>query len=442
MPHRIAVAVAALAAALTLAAPAAAATVEVEDGVLTYTAEPGEGNEVDAWSDPDVSGLVYVIDYTSDVSPGPGCAPVPDPVGLAFMEVFVIFHCFGVDSASFDFGDESDFGYLGLDQPVTARGGPGGDVVIGGAAEDVLLGDDGHDRLNGNGGADAVDGGAGDDILEGDFEGFDFEEGPASADRGAPDVLTGGDGDDYLAGGGGADALAGGAGADTVDYSSAATAVTVTLDGAPGDGAAGENDALAGDVENVIGGRGDDVITGSPAANRIEGHEGADRIDPGAGEDKVGAGEGDDTVELRDGATDAVECGEGLPDRVSADAADVAGGDCEIIERPAGAVGPPPASAPIAPTALTVKVRRISGGRRARVTGRLVLPAGSAVSCSGSAVTVRLTGARRARRVTVPLTANCRYAATVAYRPARGRRLRARASYVGGPLIGPVSSRR
>jgi Ca2+-binding RTX toxin-like protein len=55
-------------------------------------------------------------------------------------------------------------------------------------------------------------------------------------------------------------------------------------------------DALVS-VENVIGGSGNDTITGSAVANRLDGQGGNDTITAGAGNDVVIGGAGNDTMD-------------------------------------------------------------------------------------------------------------------------------------------------
>ncbi|HEX8913679.1 MAG TPA: calcium-binding protein [Humisphaera sp.] len=138
--------------------------------------------------------------------------------------------------------------------PVTVDGGNGNDLIATG---------DGNDRLTGGAGVDTLAGGAGDDTLDG---------------------------------GAGADNLFGGTGADTADYSARTTAVTVTLDGNRNDGAAGENDWLYVDIENVTGGAGNDTITGNAFNNVLSGGAGNDTIRGGAGDDKITGGLGQDQL--------------------------------------------------------------------------------------------------------------------------------------------------
>ncbi len=181
-------------------------------------------------------------------------------------------------------GNDIIQGYIGDDTldggdgDDTLDGGKGDDTLLGGRGIDTLDGGWGNDLLKGEGGPDTLDGGAGDDILDGGT---------------SDDTLLGGNGNDILIGGGGNDTLDGGYNgsllwlgwgdtasyaADTrgivVTFSSQANEATVT---GPGIG----TDTLI-DIENIRGGAGDDVITGSPLWNNtIEGGPGDDILDGG-----------------------------------------------------------------------------------------------------------------------------------------------------------------
>ena len=110
-------------------------------------------------------------------------------------------------------------------------------------------------------------------------------------------TLYGLDGDDLIAGGKKDDSLYGGDDVDTVVYSSTTQGVVVNLalteDHAKG--AEIGTDQIA-DVENVVGGSGNDLITGNAAANFLSGGAGNDFLQAGAGDDVVEGGEGDDTL--------------------------------------------------------------------------------------------------------------------------------------------------
>ena len=150
-----------------------------------------------------------------------------------------------------------------------------------------------------------------------------------------PDVIAGLGGNDTIQGMDGADVICGNEGNDTVTYADHEGAVTANLSGGDGDdgsaedGPAGQRDSVSKDVENIIGGYGDDILTGSSLANivtggpgrdtlnggvgndtlngggsddRLYGGEGNDSLNGGAGEDGLLAGDGDDTL---DGGADA-----------------------------------------------------------------------------------------------------------------------------------------
>lgn len=227
----------------------------------------------------------------------------------------------------------------------TLRGSPGFDWLDGGAGNDTLDGGLGRDVLTGGEGADSLDyrsrtadvtvrfyydddyyperlvrvggqqgendvlldyfekvyGGAGNDTLHAHpVGGAVYGGGGADTLHGGfgPDALWGDAGDDTLVNSGGADYLRGGAGNDTVSYSLPFNfdSVTVTIDGKPNDGRAGEGDNVFTDVENVVGGFGNDRITGSGANNRLDGGHGNDTLAGAGGNDTLIGGQGDDTL--------------------------------------------------------------------------------------------------------------------------------------------------
>ena len=196
--------------------------------------------------------------------------------------------------------------------------------VEGGGGDDSLTGGAGSDTLNGGPGRDTLNANAGNDTLLGGDDG---------------DSLTGGDGNDALDGGGardtlrpglGADAVAGGEGFDVVTYSERGGPVSVSLDDQPGDGAAGEGDNIASDVEDVVGGAGSDVISGSAADNVLDGGGGDDRIDGAGGVDTYTGGDGNDVLLARDGNREQVDCGGGM-DAATGDEVDLLAG-CESVD--------------------------------------------------------------------------------------------------------------
>lgn len=125
------------------------------------------------------------------------------------------------------------------------------------------------------------------------------------------DVLSGGDrsnrlcgegGHDILIGSTGRDQFIGGSGTDTADYSQRLDDLVITLDGKPNDGTPtvgttkGEGDNVMGDVEIVIGGYGDDSITGSAKRDVLRGAAGDDTLVGNAGDDLLVGGDGADVI--------------------------------------------------------------------------------------------------------------------------------------------------
>lgn len=193
--------------------------------------------------------------------------------------------------------------------------GPGDNVVFGGGGNDVICGGGGNDTLYGERGNDTLRGGKGDDTLSGE-RGSDELDGGEGTDRlvgetgndtlnggaGDGDDLEGGVGDDTLNGGpGDLDVLHGGAGNDRLDggpgghdivsYKGAGGAVEVDLVSGVVSGAEGE---WLNEVEDVLGGSGDDVLTGSAAPNRLDGGPGDDRLFAVGDGDEAFGGPGND----------------------------------------------------------------------------------------------------------------------------------------------------
>ena len=137
-------------------------------------------------------------------------------------------------------------------------------VIVGGTSgDDILLGSSGNDTLTGNDGDDQVFGLAGNDILVG----------------GA---------------GNGDDTYDGGEGIDTLVYSSATGPVTVDLETGVASGDDIDDDIII-DIENVIGGSGNDQISGNGLANELIGSAGDDTLRGRAGDDFLSGNSGDDT---------------------------------------------------------------------------------------------------------------------------------------------------
>ena len=202
----------------------------------------------------------------------------------------------GALADTLDGGDGSD----------TIFGGDGADVIrdIDGAASgnDVIHGEAGDDTINARRGDNQIFGDAGDDTIM-----FGFGSSTVSGGQGddifislgtatSRATIMGDAGDDLLVASASQDVFNGGAGEDTVDYSATAGSVVINLaTGVMGGAAAGDVLIL---VEDVIGGAGDDSLTGSGAANVLLGGAGDDTIAGGAGGDYLDGGEGYDVLDF------------------------------------------------------------------------------------------------------------------------------------------------
>jgi Ca2+-binding RTX toxin-like protein len=139
-------------------------------------------------------------------------------------------------------------------------------TITGGAGNDTLTGGSGNDTINGGDGLDTLNGGAGNDTLNGDAGNDTFLDPLALATSGA-------------------DTFNGGLGVDTLSYAGRVAAVIVTLDGAATSGEATETDTAAADVENLIGGTGNDTLTGNASNNVLIGGLGDDTLSGLGGKD-------------------------------------------------------------------------------------------------------------------------------------------------------------
>ncbi len=166
-----------------------------------------------------------------------------------------------------------DFGYF------TGAGLP---VLLGGMGHDALFGGHGPDQLHGQGGNDFLEGGADDDLLNGGGENDTYRFDGDTAQ-----------GSDTLV-----EEIGSAGGIDTIDFS-ATTNWPLALD---------LGDVLAQVLtpsltltipekvfENVIGGFGNDHLTGNELNNVLEGRAGSDTLVGLAGNDRLIGGAGDDS---------------------------------------------------------------------------------------------------------------------------------------------------
>lgn len=189
-------------------------------------------------------------------------------------------------------------------------GGSGDNVLIGDFQDNVIDGGDGDDEINGGDGNDTLLGGDGSDAIDGGNDN-DLIEGGSGGDD-----LFGGAGNDTLSGGSGSDNFDGGADDDTIDFSyTDSNSLEINLaTGFATFTSSGSTEALT-NIENVLGGLGDNEIVGDDNANVLDGNGGTDTISGGGGDDTINAGVGDedddDSVIIR-----AILNGDGGDDRM------------------------------------------------------------------------------------------------------------------------------
>src|SRR5262249_28797634 len=141
-------------------------------------------------------------------------------------------------------GDDTNYGTV---IPDRMHGGNGNDVIYAGFGDDLVWGDAGNDTLYGEQGND---------------------------------TLYGGTGNDVLVGGSGAGVLDGGDGIDTASYETSNTAVVADLSLPVFNSGDAAGDRYIS-IENLIGGSGNDTLTGDWQDNVLEGGPGGDVLDGG-----------------------------------------------------------------------------------------------------------------------------------------------------------------
>lgn len=190
----------------------------------------------------------------------------------------------------------------------TASAGAGHDLIHGQAGDDALYGGTGNDTLDGGLGSDHLDGGEGsndtatyanatlgvtavldtyiatllqntNEAFDDTYEGIENLTGSNQSDILLGDaginILTGSGGNDKLIGLGAADTLDGGDGTDTASYEYATNAISVSLTTNTGTQGEAAGDTLIS-IENLIGGSGNDTLTGASGiqANDFDGGAG------------------------------------------------------------------------------------------------------------------------------------------------------------------------
>lgn len=323
-------------------------------------------------------------------------------------------------------------GVLGLTGSVTLDGGAGSDELTGasrtlpdsptldgGADRDLVTGGAGKEALYGGTGIDTLRGGPGDDFLDGEAYNTDPDP-PVEADT-----------------------IDGGSGRDLVSYTSRNAPVRVDLGAGGPAGAVGENDTLS-NVEDVDGGRDDNVLIGDDGPNRLSGSgviEGSlDRLEGRGGDDVLRGNDGPNELLGGDGddefldASRLLSCGAG-DDLVNPTPRAPTAGSLQGCERLLVDYDVTARFAPVRVTARSVTIAlRLKPGaptRRARVSlrrlGSKVVLGAANVSLRGGPISVRIALGAAGRRAlaggrAVPVTvaydgltstAKARFAATL-----------------------------
>jgi Ca2+-binding RTX toxin-like protein len=229
----------------------------------------------------------------------------------------------GVDVARYDYGsDELEFGVTvslaiaGAQDTVGAGvdtlssienliGSVLNDALTGNGGANSLFGNDGNDTLNGALGVDTIEGGSGDDTIiyamgdgNGSMSGGDGSDTLSVTDGAAGSILN------ATWNGSALTTLSGnsltsietitavlGAGVDWLIYAAGSAAVTVNL----ATGAASGFTSIA-NIERVVGGNGNDTLTGDGLDNRLDGAAGDDTLAGGGGIDTLIGGDGADVL--------------------------------------------------------------------------------------------------------------------------------------------------
>jgi Ca2+-binding RTX toxin-like protein len=306
LPRRLALALMVPASLLFAAAPAHAASSAAVLGGGTSSVSlsiNSNTNEPNTITVSHTTGTTYRVTDTAGVTNGGGCTMI--------------------DSKTYD----CNLGPITVSlTTLQSNLGPGDDRFTATSA----INDFGSVVINGEGGKDTVDvsqvalrtglffftsttlnGGSEDDTLTGSATvNNQFTGGPGV------DVMTGGSASDTFspdATADGADTMTGGAGLDGVSYAVRTAAVDLSADGNANDGEPGEGDNVGADIEQMIGGPGNDKLAagaspstlvgssgndqliGGPADDVLLGNAGLDSLDGGGGDDAVnGNGEADD----------------------------------------------------------------------------------------------------------------------------------------------------
>jgi Ca2+-binding RTX toxin-like protein len=241
--------------------PALGSSLRVNEATkrMTYLADAGERNDLNITATVSGAGESQTVSVLAEdvvpIQPGVGCVwPDPDDRRTARC-VRDYWLAYTLDVRLGDGNDRVEL-LDNFDGAATVRGGPGGDTLIGGPGPDLLVGGRGDDRMFGGEGHDR------------------FNEGQRAN---------------------GADTMYGGPSLqtwpDTVDYGGRRGRIRADLDGKRDDGGRHEADLIGGDVEQLVGGGGDDRLGGNREENFLVGGAGVDSIAGRGGDDRLYADE-------------------------------------------------------------------------------------------------------------------------------------------------------
>ena len=242
----------------------------------------------------------------------------------------------------------------GTDEDNTLKGMDGDDMLTGNGGDDTIDGGKGMDMINGGTGADMLTGGAGDDtfVYTNSAAGNQVDDRRQTTDDG--NALNGEEADyrlvDTDAEGDntpmGDPMVSGGGGMDTIDASSSTAAAVIdlnvkrlvkagtaavtddpgTTDDESVDAVPLEEANIYTSIEKVMGGEGDDILTGNAAApTTLMGGEGNDSLTGGSMDDMLEGGSGNDTL-MGGGGADMLMGGSGNDSLVGGTGADTLGG--------------------------------------------------------------------------------------------------------------------
>ena len=216
-------------------------------------------------------------------------------------------HQFGVNTVG---GFEFETGIVvGADSSVSAApivGTPGNDMLVGTENDDVFIATAGNDSIDGLGGSDTYDLSNNTTGAFVDLEsGFAFGGDATGSDtlvnienvRGSSgfDVLNGNSQDNTFFASLGNDLIDGRGGNNTYDASHTANGVNINLLGGGANGAEIGNDTLS-NIQNAVGGSGDDILVGNALDNVLSGGAGNDILVGGGGNNTLDGGEGLDAA--------------------------------------------------------------------------------------------------------------------------------------------------